>query len=206
MGRHWIQFGNDRTVAFGPPIADFRRMAEFTAIDFETATYGGESACALGLVRVSGTEIVRSDYFKIRPPSRDFRFTHIHGLTWADVENEPDFGALWPRMEDFFNGVDFVAAHNSGFDANVLAACCGLYGLPYPERPFVCTVQLARSMWPVRPTKLPDVCRYLSIPLRHHAADSDSEACARIVIAALEDGWSFDESSTGSPRIRQYPR
>ncbi len=146
-------------------------MAEFTAIDFETATYGGESACALGLVRVSGTRIVHSDYFKIRPPSRDFRFTHIHGLTWADVENEPDFGALWPRMDPFFSGVDFIAAHNSGFDASVLAACCARYGLTFPDTPFVCTVQLARKMWQLRPTKLPDVCRFLSIPLRHHAAD-----------------------------------
>jgi DNA polymerase-3 subunit epsilon len=173
-------------------------MTEFTAIDFETASYGGESACALGLVRVSGTEIVERDYFKIRPPSREFRFTHIHGLTWADVEQEPDFGALWPRMASFFRGVDFIAAHNSRFDAGVLAACCQRYELPFPRTPFLCTVQLARSMWQVRPTRLPDVCRYLAIPLRHHAADSDSEACARIVIAALEDGWRLNHSSTGT--------
>jgi hypothetical protein len=31
-----------------------------------------------------------------------------------------------------------------------------------------------------------DVCRHLRIPLRHHDAGSDAEACARIVIAALE--------------------
>ena len=174
-------------------------MYEFTAIDFETATYGGESACAIGLVRVAGTEIVRSGYFKIRPPSREFRFTHIHGLAWDDVKDEPDFGALWPRMADFFDGVDFLAAHNSRFDANVLAACCALHGLSVPDTPFLCTVELARRMWQVRPTKLPDVCRYLSIPLRHHAADSDSEACARIVIAALEDGWRPAGSPTVSP-------
>lgn len=181
-------------------------MNAFTAIDFETATYGGVSACALGLVRVENGAIVSRDYFKIRPPSREFRFTHIHGLTWADVEPEPDFGALWPRMSAFFTGVDFIAAHNSGFDAGVLAACCAHYGLPFPRRPFVCTVRLARQMWELRPTRLPDVCRYLSIPLRHHAADSDSEACAKIVIAAQEDGWRFDKSSTGTPSVRQHHR
>lgn len=171
-------------------------MGEFTAIDFETATFGGESACAVGLVRVAGTRVVEQDYFKIRPPGREFRFTHIHGLTWADVEHASDFGALWPRMERFFRGVDFIAAHNARFDAHVLAACCTHHALPFPAAPFVCTVELARRLWQVRPTKLPDVCRFLSIPLRHHEADSDSEACARIVIAAIEDGWGVDESST----------
>jgi DNA polymerase III subunit epsilon len=180
-------------------------MPRFTAIDFETATYGGESACALGLVRVEQGQIVGRDYFKIRPPSHEFRFTHIHGLTWADVEQEPDFGGVWPRMSAFFTDVDFIAAHNSGFDAGVLAACCARHGLSFPNLPFVCTVRLARQMWQLRPARLPDVCRYLSIPLRHHAADSDSEACARIVIAALEDGWRFDESSTGASRVRQDP-
>lgn len=172
-------------------------MGEFTAIDFETATYGGESACAVGLVRVAGTRIVERAYFKIRPPEREFRFTHIHGLTWNDVEHEPDFAGLWPRMERFFTGVDFIAAHNAPFDAGVLAACCARHELPYPAAPFICTVQLARRLWRLRPTKLPDVCRYLAIPLRHHEADSDSEACARIVIAAIQDGWRAGESSTG---------
>ena len=178
-------------------------MTAFSAIDFETATYGGQSACALGLVRVEDGAIVKRDYFKIRPPSQEFRFTHIHGLTWRDVAEEPDFGAHWPRMSEFFTNVDFIAAHNSSFDAGVLAACCALYDRPYPELPFVCTVRLARQQWQLRPARLPDVCRYLSIPLRHHEADSDSEACAKIVIAAFEDGWLFDKSSTGTPTVRQ---
>jgi DNA polymerase-3 subunit epsilon len=46
-------------------------------------------------------------------------------------------------------------------------------------------------MWQLRPTKLPDVCRYLAIPLNHHRADSDSRACAEIVLAALADGWRY---------------
>ena len=50
--------------------------------------------------------------------------------------------------------------------------------------PFVCTMQLARQTWGVRPTRLPDVCRFLGIPLQHHDALSDAEAAARIVIAA----------------------
>jgi len=33
------------------------------------------------------------------------------------------------------------------------------------------------------------VCHYLGIDLRHHQADSDAEACARIVMAAQAGGW-----------------
>jgi DNA polymerase-3 subunit epsilon len=43
---------------------------------------------------------------------------------------------------------------------------------------------LARKKWKLYPTKLPDVCRYLDIPLNHHEALSDAMACAKIVIAA----------------------
>jgi len=50
-------------------------------------------------------------------------------------------------------------------------------------------VQLARSCWNIRPTKLPNVCRRLGISLHHHRADSDAEACAHIVIAARNSGW-----------------
>ena len=39
----------------------------------------------------------------------------------------------------------------------------------------------------VDPEASPDVCRRLRIPLRHHDAGSDVEACARIVLAAEAD-------------------
>jgi DNA polymerase III epsilon subunit-like protein len=44
----------------------------FVAIDFETADHGPDSACAVGLVRVSGAEIVERKYYLIRPPRSSF--------------------------------------------------------------------------------------------------------------------------------------
>lgn len=52
----------------------------------------------------------------------------------------------------------------------------------------LCTVRLARRVWSIRPTKLPDVFRRLGLELDHHGALSDAEACARIVLAAYEEG------------------
>lgn len=164
-------------------------MSEFLAIDFETANNRRDSACAIGLARVSDGKIVAESHHLIRPPVPEFLFTHIHGITWADVAGEPDFFDVWDRIAPWFDGVDFIAAHNARFDRGVLEACCTTFALPAPSTPYLCTVDLARALWNLRPTKLPDVCRYLSIELNHHQADSDSRACAEIVIAAEEDGW-----------------
>lgn len=166
-------------------------MTRFAAIDFETANYRGDSACAVGVVIVERGRIVERLYELIRPPSRQFMFTHIHGLSWSEVHDARSFDAVWEDIAGALAGVEFLAAHNAPFDKGVLGACCATYALPVPEQPFVCTVRLARARWDIRPTKLPDVCRYLGIDLRHHQADSDAEACARIVIAAQQEGWRY---------------
>jgi DNA polymerase-3 subunit epsilon len=166
-------------------------MTRFAAIDFETASHGRDSACAMGVVIVERGRIVERLYELIRPPSRQFTFTYIHGLSWEDVKHAPSFDAVWTDIARELVGVEFLAAHNAPFDKGVLGACCATYEMPVPEQPFVCTVRLARAQWDIHPTKLPDVCRHLGIDLRHHQADSDAEACARIVIAAEQAGWRY---------------
>ncbi|MBL6946332.1 MAG: 3'-5' exonuclease [Rhodospirillales bacterium] len=166
-------------------------MSNFVAIDFETASPQPDSACAIGLAKVANGKILETGHFLIRPPSRQFMFSWLHGIGWSDVENEPAFAGLWPEIADWLEGVEFLAAHNAGFDRRVMETCCVAGAIEPPAGPWLCTVQLARSMWDIRPTKLPDVCRYLAISLDHHQAESDARACAEIVIAAQEDGWSF---------------
>ena len=163
-------------------------MDSFVALDFETADHGADSACAIGLARVEHGRIVGTQYRLVRPPRREFRFTWVHGLTWNDVATAPDFAEAWISLKPLFKGARAIVAHNAGFDRAVLRACCAAADLPMPRTPFVCTMRLARALWDVRPTRLPDVCRYLAISLRHHHAESDARACAEIAIAAIEDG------------------
>ena len=158
----------------------------FVAIDFETANHQPDSACAIGLVKVVGGQIVDQAACLIRPPTKQFVFTYIHGLTWKDVAQADDFGALWPRLEPLLAGATFFAAHNASFDRSVLRACCASHGLRAPSLPFRCTVQISRRAWNIRPTKLSDVCKKLEIPLNHHEALSDAMACAKIVLAAAK--------------------
>lgn len=154
----------------------------FVAIDFETADHGRDSACAVGLVRVEDGVITDRVHRLIRPPRSDFIFTSIHGIAWEDVAGQPDFARVWTEVEPILDGADFLAAHNVPFDRSVLGACCSAADLPPPALAWRCTVQMARNVLGIRPANLRHVCDRLGIPLRHHEALSDAEACARIVL------------------------
>jgi DNA polymerase III subunit epsilon len=161
---------------------------KFAAIDFETADYGRDSACSLGVVLVDGVQVVGMSHFLIRPPRRQFVFSYLHGITYADVADKPPFFEIWPKVQELLDGVEFIAAHSATFDRSVLFECCRASGHPLPAVQFQCTVKLARKAWGIRPTRLPNVCQFLGIPLQHHHAESDAVACANIVIAARRQG------------------
>ena len=157
----------------------------FVAVDFETADRGADSACAVGLVRVENWQIVHREVRLLRPPRRWIQFSFLHGITWDHVKDQPTFAEAWPELSRVFEGTDSLAAHNAGFDRSVLNACCRAAGVEPPDIPFQCTMRIARRVWGIYPTKLPNVCAHLGLPLRHHDAGSDAEACARIMIEAF---------------------
>jgi DNA polymerase-3 subunit epsilon len=133
-------------------------------------------------------KIQRTESRLIRPPRKRFEFTHIHGITWEQVQEAPDFREVWEDISEILDGVEFLAAHNAPFDRSVLETCCHAAGLLAPNLPFRCTVKLARSLWTLRRARLPDVCGLLGIPLNHHDATSDAQACAQIVLESAKIG------------------
>ena len=159
-------------------------VSSFVALDFETANRSRDSACAISVVRVEKGRIVKTVSRLIRPPSMEFEFTYIHGITARDVKDAPTYASLHHEILDLMDGADFVAAHNASFDKSVMNALCQRWRLAAPKLIWECTVKLARKEWGLYPTKLPDVCRHLGIPLKHHNATSDATACAQIVLAA----------------------
>jgi DNA polymerase-3 subunit epsilon len=160
-------------------------VQRFAAIDFETADYGRDSACALAVVHVEGRRIVGTSNYLIRPPRREFVFTYLHGISWEDVKDEPTFADLWTRLQRELRGAGFLVAHNAAFDRSVLHAACERARVKPPAHDFHCTVKIARHVWGLRPANLPAVCAHLGIPLHHHRAESDATACACIFIEAL---------------------
>lgn len=157
----------------------------FVAIDFETADYGADSACSVGLVKVENGKIVEEMVRLIKPPRQDFKFTYIHGLTWNDVKDAPSFSEQWDEIYSFIAGADYLVAHNAPFDRKVLRTCCEEANIKDTVPEFKCTVQVARKQLEIRPAKLSNVCEVLGIELNHHEALSDARACAKIMLEAL---------------------
>lgn len=160
----------------------------WVAIDFETASSEGASACALGIAVIEGDRIAKERHWLIQPPGNHFErmFTRVHGIDAELVAQEPQFAEVWREVEPYLAGA-VVLAHNAPFDMRVLRASLRHYGIPTPSTGgYHCTVTLSRKMLPELPRhRLPDVCEHCGIELRHHDAASDAAACARVALHCL---------------------
>ena len=161
-------------------------MTQFTAIDFETGCGRRDSACSVALCTVTDGEITSRFSNLICPPDPDFDFEMInigiHGITPGMVRNEPTFDLLWPQILPLLED-HLVVAHSASFDISVLRALVELYKLDCPDFDYTCTCQMARKVFPDLPDhKLDTVADHLDIPLKHHDAESDAEASAKIAI------------------------
>jgi len=160
--------------------------ADFTAIDFETASRRADSACQLGAVRFRGGKPVDSAVWLIRPQPLYFSPMNIriHGIRPDDVSDQPVFGELWPEFWQRF-GNDCLVAHNASFDMGVLLACLQKSRCEIPDLDFTCTRAIARRTWPERPRfGLKPLSQWLGVEFRHHDALEDARACAKILLAA----------------------
>lgn len=156
---------------------------DFVAVDFETANSDLTSACAMGIAVVRNGCLTESTSYLIRPPSSEFVFTYLHGLTWEDVCEAPSFCDLWDDLRERLS-LEILVAHNAIFDKSVFSECLRHYGIQHPVNPFLCSMQLAKRAFGFRRLKLDYVCKHLKIALRHHDAESDAQAAANIIIKA----------------------
>jgi DNA polymerase-3 subunit epsilon len=91
-----------------------------TSLDFETANPSRVSICATGLAVFEDGKLTEAPYWLVRPPKGHGwfleDFTEIHGLTWFDVQDAPEFPAIAPEFLARLNRSDLVIAHNAAFD------------------------------------------------------------------------------------------
>ncbi|WP_201521310.1 3'-5' exonuclease [Gulosibacter hominis] len=161
-------------------------MPDFVALDFETANRSPASACAVGMVRVRGSEITDREHFLIRPPAGHDEFTpfnvQLHGISRERVSRAPEWPEALERILDFV-GDDIIVAHNAGFDAGVLVAATRACALPVPAVRYFCSLRLARRGYQLQSYRLPNAAREAGYELQnHHDPLEDAEACAAIVI------------------------
>lgn len=154
------------------------------ALDFETACPEPGNACQIGLAWIDGLEITRVEERYIRPRDMRFSFTWCHGITEEHVSDKPEFPEVLDEFRDDLNGA-LVLAHNAGFDEGVMRGCAKAYRVRPPKMSFLCTLMIARAVWPELKSKaLGSVARHLGIRFKHHNAAEDASACAQVAIAA----------------------
>lgn len=180
------------------------------AIDFETANERRDSACAVGLAWIADGAVVRRESRLIRP--RDLRFSpgniRVHGILPADVRHRPEFPEVMAEfLPDLAAGL--VLAHNAPFDLGVLRASLAAYGLATPAFASLCTLQVARRVFPdPAGCGLGKVAARLGILFEHHDAGEDAYACAEIALAAARERGAADipslARSLGLPVLRRW--
>ena len=112
----------------------------------------------------------------------------LTGIDEAAVKDAPTFAQAWPRIEGLMNS-GMLVAHNAVFDMGVLKKCLQDYGIDWkPYVRYLCTVQMGKKLLPDMSHKLNVLCGHYGIKLDHHQADSDSHACAEILLRYLAMG------------------
>lgn len=165
------------------------------ALDFETASPSPGSICSVGLAWIRNGEVTHRAHRLVRPHDMRFYSSYIaiHGIEPHFVEHEPEFPGIWDELLPHLEVTPLLLAHNAPFDIGVLRAALEHYGLAAPSLSYLCTVKIARAAWPdLENHKLSTVAAHIGFALRHHAADSDAEACASIALRAAEQAGTAD--------------
>lgn len=165
------------------------RIRRYIAFDVETPNRYNNRMSAIGVSVIEAGRVVR-DFFSLVDPEQPFDWfnSKLTGINEETVFGAPDFPAVWKQLEPVMSS-GVLVAHNASFDMGVLKKCLESYEIAWkPCVEGICTVQMGRSLLPGISHKLNDLCAYYGIALHHHRADSDSHACAEILLRYIEGG------------------
>ncbi|MBU2550915.1 MAG: hypothetical protein KKB20_21065 [Proteobacteria bacterium] len=160
-------------------------MKEFIAIDFETANPQRVSACALGYAKVSDCKIIETKGYLIKPVGGHATFqSKIHGIKDADTFNKPEFGELFPKIENIFN---YPLVAHSLFDKQVLCALSDHFNIGINFN-YIDSISIAKEKLPnLKSYKLKALVKHFGFPaFKHHDAKEDAIACANIFLKIQE--------------------
>jgi DNA polymerase-3 subunit epsilon len=161
-------------------------MQEFIAIDFETANPKRASACALGYAKVRNCEIIETNGYLIKPVGGHAPFqSKIHGIKEEHTFDKPEFGELFPEIQDIFN---YPLVAHSLFDKQVLNALSDHFDLGLSFE-YIDSCAVAKEKLPnIKNCKLKTLVKHFGLPaFKHHDATEDSIACAKIFLKLREN-------------------
>lgn len=174
--------------------------AEFSVLDFETTGTSSKFARAIevGIVKMKNGKVIDTYSSLINPGSQiPYQITLLTGITNEDVLNAPYFEDIIDEIDFFISG-SILVAHNLPFDLSFLKSEYLRAGKEIREIPKVCTLKLARKIYPALPSKsLGNVVKFLKIKHRHvHRALGDASVTAKILdkmLRQLQEEYHIDE-------------
>lgn len=161
----------------------------FVAIDLETANYQRNSICEIGITIVRDSQIVSSKSWLVRPENNEYDGFNIsiHGITPSMTKKSSSFKQVWQEVEPYLTN-QLVVAHNTSFDMYSLRDSFDKDGITYPSFQHLCSCRIAKYAFKdTYSYSLSPLCEAMNIQFdQHHRAESDSEACAKVFIKAIE--------------------
>lgn len=159
------------------------------ALDVETANGNSGSICQIGFVYYENGVEVESHSWLCQPPWDFGGFLpgniDIHGITPADVANEPSCRERLWELSDFLRAHPApLVAHNARFDMTAITEAAAAEGVDLPPFEFGCTYLWSQGLGKKgRSYKLPDVAALAGYDLKdHHEALADARACGHIAL------------------------
>src|SRR5277367_6202910 len=121
--------------------------AGWAVIDVETSGFRPSNArvISLAVLALDAQGQVEQSVVSLLNPGVDPGPTHVHGLTAAMLEDQPQFSDIVGDVVELLRGRTLVA-HNVAFDYGFLAAEAEFAEAELPIDTVMCTVELARRL------------------------------------------------------------
>ncbi len=189
-------------------------------LDTETtglSTAQGHRIIEIGCVELVNRRLTGREYHRFMNPDRgiDEGAERVHGISLADLENEPRFHEIADELLDFLRDAELII-HNAEFDVGFLEHELTLMKHPEPSitshASVLDTLSLARKLHPGQRNSLDALCKRYEIDASKrdvHGALIDSELLANVYLAMTggqtalllhEDAGDIREADTGPER------
>ncbi len=180
------------------------------ALDTETtglSTAQGHRIIEIGAVEMINRRITGREFHRFLNPERDIDegAEAVHGISRAQLENEPYFQEIADEFLEFISGAELVI-HNADFDVGFLDHELRLMQHPQPRISDHCeildTLKVAREMHPGQRNSLDALCKRYEVDASKrdvHGALIDSELLARVYLAMTggQSSLMLDEEDVG---------
>lgn len=161
----------------------------WAVIDVETSGFrpGQARVISLAVLGLDGDGRVEQSVVSLLNPGVDPGPTHVHGLTAAMLEDQPQFADVVDDVIKVLDGRTLVA-HNVAFDYAFLAAEAELAEAELPIDSVMCTVELARRLdLGIDNLRLETLAAHWGVTQeRPHDAFDDAMVLTGVLASALE--------------------